>query len=281
MTDVILVFLLRAAAGLAGLVLFVIVGFVLRESWPALVEIGPATFATDPAWLPSAGQFGITPMLVGTLACALLALVIAVPLGVASAAYLSFYAPPVVVVVYRRLIELLAGIPSVVYGFWGLVSLVPLIARWEPPGTSVLAGGLVIALMILPTVALITDAAFAAVPRELLVGASALGTSRLGALIHMVLPATSSGVRTAVTLAAGRAVGETMAVVMVCGNVVAVPDSLFAPARTLTANIALEMAYAMDLHRSALFVSGLLLVAAVAGLVFAGARLSRAEVHLG
>jgi phosphate transport system permease protein len=281
MRDAVLVFLLRAAAGLSGLVVVVIVAFVGRESLPALTSIGVGPFLTDDAWLPTSGQFGMLPMVVGTLATTALALLLAVPLGLASAAWLRFYAPPPLAALYRRLVELLAGIPSVVYGLWGLTALVPLLARIEPPGASLLAGSLILALMVLPTIALITDAAFGAIPREILAGASALGTSRAGALVHLVVPAARSGIGTAVTLATGRALGETMAVLMVCGNVVAMPDSLLAPVRTLTANIALEMAYAMGDHRSALFISGLLLVVVVIALTLVNQRLRRGGLRYG
>lgn len=259
--------MLRAAAALAGLVAIVITVFVVKEAAPALVSVGPPRFVLDDAWFPTSGRFGMLPMLAGTILCAGLAMLIAVPAGVISALWLNFYAPKSIATWYRRLLELLAGIPSVVYGFWGLVALVPLIAKVEPPGASLLAGGLVLAIMVLPTVALISDSAILALPKEQMMAARALGTSTVGALLHVVLPAARPGIRTGIILALGRAVGETMAVLMVCGNVVQVPGSLFDPVRTLTANIALEMAYATEAHRSVLFVSGLFLVALVVGLV--------------
>ena len=154
----------------------------------------------------------------------------------------------------------MAGIPSVVYGFWGLVVLVPMINRLHPPGTSLLAGIAILTLMILPTIALVADAAFAEIPQEYLLGAKAMGLSASGTILHIVIPTAKSGLLIGVILETGRAIGETMAVLMVCGNVVQTPDSIFDPIRTLTANIALEMAYALGNHRSALFVSGLLLL---------------------
>jgi phosphate transport system permease protein len=163
--------------------------------------------------------------------------------------------------------ELLAGIPSVVYGLWGLVVLVPLITQVQPPGSSLLAGILIVALMILPTVALLTEASLASLPPAYWRGSAALGLGTWATVQGVCLPAIRSGMLTAVMLATARALGETMAVLMVCGNVVQVPESVFAPVRTLTANIALEMAYALDLHRSALFASGLVLMLVVAGLV--------------
>jgi phosphate transport system permease protein len=158
------------------------------------------------------------------------------------------------------LVELLAGIPSVVYGFWGLTTLVPLINQLHPPGASLLAGILILALMILPTIALTTHAALLTVPGEYLRGAAALGMSRWGMIRGVALSTAKTGIVAGIMLAAGRAIGETMAVLMVAGNVVQHATSVFDPVRTLTANIALEMAYAMNDHRAALFVSGLTLM---------------------
>lgn len=203
------------------------------------------------------------------------AVLLAAPVGILSAVFCQFYAPEPVAAAYRRLMELLAGIPSVVYGLWGLVVLVPLIARLEPPGPSLLAGILVLSLMILPTQALMADAALAAVPSSYLQGAAALGLSRWATVRGVVFPAARSALLAGAILQSGRAVGETMVVLMVTGNVVQAPSSLFHPVRTLTANIALEMAYALGDHRSALFVNGLLLLAMVVALVAAADLLRR------
>ncbi|MFG0332126.1 MAG: phosphate ABC transporter permease subunit PstC, partial [Maioricimonas sp. JB049] len=233
----------------------------------------------DASWHPAAdaaeGTFNLLPMFVGTLLATGGAVLLATPLGVGSALFCRFYAPPLLARPYRMMIELLAGIPSVVYGFWGLVVLVPLIAAIAQPGSSLLAGILILSIMILPTVALVADASFSSVPRDYLRAAAALGLSRRGTITGVVLPTAASGLLTGVILAIMRALGETMAVLMVCGNVVQVPGSLFDPVRTLTANIALEMAYAMGDHRSALFVSGLLLMGLVTLLVAAAELVSR------
>ncbi len=277
--DRFLIWILRVCSVVSGAVVVLIAVFLVSESYPGIRSVGLARFFSDPSWHPAAvaadGAFNLLPMLWGTLAATAGAVLLAAPLGVLSAVFCRHYAPPVLARSYRRLIELLAGIPSVVYGFWGLVVLVPLIARIRPPGASLLAGILVLALMILPTVALTADAALASVPRRYLRGAAALGLGRWATLAGVVLPAARSGIATGVILAAGRALGETMAVLMVCGNVVQVPESLFAPVRTLTANIALEMAYALGDHRSALFVSGLLLLVLVSALVLAAEATSR------
>ncbi len=279
--DWLLAWSLRLSALVSGALVVFITVFVIAEAWPALRSIGVWRFLNDASWYPSAGvedgTFNLVPMLVGTVLTTAGAIVLAAPLGVLSAIFRQVYAPPGVGRVYRWLIELLAGIPSVVYGFWGLVVVVPIITRFEPPGASLLAGILILTLMILPTTTLASDAALQSVPRRTIEGAAALGLGRWATLQGVALPAASSGIATGVLLATGRALGETMAVLMVCGNVVAVPDSLFDPVRTLTANIALEMAYALDGHRSALFVSGLVLLLLVSALVLAAEVVDRRQ----
>jgi len=248
-----------------------IVVFLAIEAWPALRSVGLARFFSDPSWHPAGGaeqgRFNLTPMLVGTLLATAGATAIAAPLGVACAVFTRFYAPRRIGQAHRRVLELLAGIPSVVYGFWGLVVLAPLIAKLQPPGQSLLTAVAILAIMILPTVALLSEAAIRSVPAAHLQAAHAMGLSRLGVIFGAALPAARGGIATAVLLATGRAIGETMAVLMVAGNVVRVPHSVFDPIRTMTANIALELGYAMDHHRSALFVSGLMLMIMIIVLV--------------
>lgn len=275
--DALLIALLRACAVAAAAVVVLIVAFVARDSWPALRDIGIVRFLSDD-WSPTGADpgFGIMPMLVATLVTSAGAITLATPLGIASAVFAHFYAPRGLAVLLRRVMELLAGIPSVVYGLWGLVVLVPLLLRFAPPGQSLLAGTLVLTVMILPTVALMADVALAAVPAPTLQAAHALALPRHAIALKVAVPAARSGIVTGIVLAAGRAVGETMAVLMVCGNVVKLPTSAFDPVRTLTANIALEMGYALADHRAALFVSGLCLLlmwmalASTAGLVRGG-----------
>lgn len=262
-------------AGVTATILLLMLGFLCRESIPLLQEIGVSRFLTDPDWHPTNDRFNLVPMVLGTLLVSFGAVLLATPLGIASALFCRYWAPPFLATFYRRLIELLAGIPSVVYGFWGLVVLVPLINQIHPPGSSLLAGILVLALMILPTVALVSEASLKSVPMEYWQSAAALGLQRWGTIRGVILPAAKSGLVTGIILAGGRAIGETMAVLMVCGNVVQVPQSLFDPVRTLTANIALEMAYATGNHRSALFVTGLVLMVAIAILVFVAEWLDR------
>src|SRR5680860_104984 len=275
-----LIWVLRVCATLSGAIIILILVFLVLESLPALRHAGLAGFFTDASWHPTENLFNLLPMLWGTVLAMTGAVLIATPLGILSAVFCHYYAPPVIARQYRRLIELLAGIPSVVYGFWGLVVLVPLIGRLHPPGPSLLAGVIILAIMILPTIALMADAALANVPVQYLRGAHALGLSRWATVRGVVFPAARSGLYTGVILGAGRAVGETMAVLMVCGNVVQMPVSLFDPVRTLTANIALEMAYALGDHRSALFVSGLVLMALILVLVAAAERFAQNHIHV-
>lgn len=281
--DRLLLWSLRGFAALSGAIVLLIVLFLILESAPVLRDLGLLRFFRDASWHPTEvaanGNFNLAPMLWGTLFATAGAVVLATPLGVLSALFCRFYAPKGLARIYKRIIELLAGIPSVVYGFWGLVVLVPIIGNYAPPGASLLAGILILTVMILPTIALLADAAFENLPQSYLEGAASLGLSRWGTLWGVVLPASRSGLYTGIILATGRAIGETMAVLMVCGNIVQTPDSLFEPVRTLTANIALEMAYALGDHRGALFVSGLMLMAMIVVLVAAAERLSKGRIY--
>jgi len=248
------------ASGLAILM----IGFILIEALPALRQSGLSRLVGDAAWLASAGRFGVTPLLAASLAVTAGALVIAVPLGVLSALFLEVYAPAMIATGYHRMLELLAGVPSVVTGLWGLSEVVPWINRMQPPGQSLLAGCMVLALMILPVIALTSAMAVRRVIYEQRATALALGMRRDTFLVRIVLPLARRGILSGVVLAFVRAIGETMAVVMVCGNTVQIPSSLFSPVRTLTANIALEMGEASGFHRSALFLTALLLMVVIA-----------------
>ena len=272
--------LLRGCALLSVAVVLLILSFLVKESWPVLQHVALTRFVTDASWHPVNGLYNLTPMLSATLYSTLGAVLLATPLGIASAVFSRYYAPLFIAGCYRRLIELLVGIPSVVYGFWGLTTLAPLIGRLHPPGVSLLTGIVILTLMILPTVALTVDAALAAVPLAYVRGAAALGLSRWGLVSGVALPAARSGITAGIMLAAGRAIGETMAVLMVAGNVVQQPHSVFDSVRTLTANIALEMAYATGDHRAALFVSGLALMLMVLGLVGLAELFSKERQHV-
>ncbi len=277
--DELLCWLLRGLAAIAGTIVLFIVIFLIMEALPVLRHVGLPRFFSDPSWHPAEGFYNLTPMLWGTLFAMGGSVLIATPLGILSAVFCHYYAPLALARPYRRLIELLAGIPSVVYGFWGLVVLVPLIGEIHPPGPSLLAGILILTIMILPTIALMADAGLANVPQQYIRGAAALGLPRWATIRGVVFPAAKSGLFTGVILETGRAIGETMAILMVCGNVVQTPSSLFDPIRTLTANIALEMAYALGDHRAALFVSGLVLMAMIIALAIAAEWISRGRIY--
>jgi phosphate transport system permease protein len=251
------------------ILVFLIIIFLVQEASPIFKTVGLNHFFADNSWYPTEGKYNLLPMMLGTFWTTFGAILLAIPTGILSAIFCQFYAPQALAKIYRQLLTLLAGIPSVVYGFWGLVTIVPLINQIKSPGASLLAGILIGALMILPTVALIADASLSEVPNSYLNAAKALGISQWGIVSGVIIPAAKSGLVTAGILATGRALGETMAVLMVCGNVVKTPTSLFDPIRTLTANIALEMSYALGDHRAALFVSGLILMAMVITLLLA------------
>lgn len=250
---------LGGLAVIAGLILLLVLAFLLHEAWPMLGGTGWQRFIFDQGWYPLENRFGIAPMFWATLAAGVGAITLAAPIGLAGAIFTRFYAPPFLAKSYRLVLALVAGIPSVVFGLWGLTVLVPLIARWQPPGASLLAAILILALMIIPTVALTSISALSSVPATLIQGSAALGLTRKGMILGVLLPAARGGIFSGIVLAIARAFGETMAVLMVAGNVVQNPSSLFAPVRVLTANIALEMAYATGTHRAGLFASGLLL----------------------
>ncbi|MCP2728803.1 phosphate ABC transporter permease subunit PstC [Symplocastrum sp. BBK-W-15] len=278
-SDAILIWILRGFALVAGAIAILITLFLLRESLPLLQAVGLIRFFSDSSWYPTEGLYNLIPMIWGSLLVTVGSVILATPLGIGSAVFYQYYAPPIIAEIYRRLIELLAGIPSVVYGFWGLVVLVPLIGRIQPPGSSLLAGIAILTLMILPTIALTAAASFAKVSPEYLRGAAALGISRWGTVRGVIFPAAKSGLFTGLILGVGRAIGETMAVLMVCGNVVQTPKNIFEPIRTITANIALEMAYATGNHRAALFVSGLMLMAIIIVLIAAAEIISQDKIY--
>lgn len=251
-----LILLSMALTSSVGVLLIAL--FVLLEGWPAL----PALFGS--VWAPEEGRFGVLSMLTGSVAVTLGALILAVPAGVGMALFLTEVAPPGLAGAVRPLLQGLAGVPSVVYGFVGMSLLVPAIRRGlGGPGFSVLAGAVVLAVMILPTIAAVAEDALRALPAALREGAYALGATPWQAVRRVLFPAARGGLVTAVVLGMGRALGETMAVLMVTGNVAAPPLSPLDPARTLTGSIAMEIGYATGRHREALFATGALLLALV------------------
>jgi len=274
--------LLGGPALLTALLLLLIVAFLAYEAWPVMAGangISLLDFFHSDGWYPLQDQFGMLPMVWASVAAAFGAMLLAVPLGLGCALFSQFLAPAWLKGPFNSMISLLAGIPSVVFGLWGLTVIVPLIGSWQPPGASLLAAILILAMMTLPTVALTSRASLASTAPTLFQGAAMLGMSRFSILLKVLVPAARRGIAGGVLLAIARALGETMAVLMVAGNVVQTPDSLFDPIRVLTANIALEMAYAVGDHRASLFVSGLLLMGMVAVLAVVAHRMSRGLSH--
>lgn len=251
---------LGAIAFSAVAALALITVFVLREGFPVLWEIGPRAFLFGTVWSPAHDQFGILPMIVGSVLVTIGALLVGVPLGVAVAIFSAEVAPSWMAAILRPAVQLLAGIPSVIYGFIGLMIVVPWIrTNLGGPGLSLLAGSIILGIMILPTIISISEDAMRAVPKAYRDGALALGATPWQTIWRVVVPAARSGIMASVILGMGRAVGETMAVIMVVGNALAMPRSLLDPATTLTSNIGLEMGYAAGKHREALFAMGVVL----------------------
>jgi phosphate transport system permease protein len=233
--------------------------FIFREGAPLVLKAGPANFF-GAGWHPMSGHYGVALMIVGSVAVTGGALAIGVPLGLACAIVLSELAPARARRALKPAVELLAGIPSVVYGFMGIVAILPFIRRHlGGPGASGLAAAVILGVMILPTIIAVALDALQAVPRAFREGSLALGATHWQTIRRVVLPGARSGIVAAVVLAMGRAIGETMAVVMVAGNAVQLPRSPLDPVRTLTANLALEMGYAAGDHRAALFATGVVL----------------------
>lgn len=243
------------------LFLFVIFAFILAEGLPLFVKVGPSHIIFGMKWAPTKGHFGIFPMIISSFMVTFGALVFGASLALACATYLSEYAGRKTKLFLKPALELLAGIPSVVYGFLGVVYIVPLIReRLGGPGFSILSTSLVLGIMILPTIISISFDALMSVPAGYREGSLAMGATKWQTVYHVVLPAARSGILASFILGMGRAIGETMAVIMVAGNALKIPTSLTDPLRTLTSNIALELAYASGDHRSALFSTGVVLL---------------------
>jgi phosphate transport system permease protein len=252
------ILMLSAAISILAVVLITI--FIFSRGIPLLTQVGVRDFLFGLTWSPTRGEFGIGTMLAGSLAVTLAALLWSVPLGLMAAVFMAEIAPGPIGQVMGRLVELLAGIPSVVYGFFGLIVIVPFIREYlGGSGMSVLAGAMVLGVMILPTIINISRDAIVAVPQEFREGSLALGATHYQTIRRVIIPAARSGIITAIILGMGRAIGETMAVVMVTGNSTILPDSLLSPVRTLTSNIVLEMGYATGDHQAALFATGAVL----------------------
>ena len=258
----------------------VICFFLFKNGIPAMAKIGLADFVFGMKWKPGNELFGIFPMIIGSVIVTALSILMGVPIGIFGAIFMAFYCPEKIYKMLKPLIDLLAGIPSIVYGFFGLVVIVPLMQSWfGGSGKSVLTASILLGIMILPTIISVAESSLRAVPTAYYEGALALGASHERSIFHTVLPAAKSGVVAGVILGVGRSIGETMAVSMVAGNQPVIPGSLFKGVRTLTANIVLEMGYAADLHREALIATAVVLFVFILLINFSFSVLKRKKVQ--
>lgn len=260
---------ISAAASVAAVALITI--FIFITGMPVIAKTGLYNFVTGTDWSPTAGVYGILPLIAGSLAVTFGALVIGIPTGIGCAVFLSEVAGKRSSRIFKSAVELLAGIPSVVYGFFGLIVLVPAIRTYIVPlvqkidpdvstsGFSILAGALILAMMILPTIVSVSENAISSVPKDYREASLALGADRRETITKVILPAARSGIFASIILGMGRAIGETMAVLMITGNVAVLPKSLLDPVATMTGTIAMEMTYASPSHKEALFAVGIVL----------------------
>ncbi len=239
----------------------IITVYIFYKGSPSMfLKIGVVDFITGQAWKPEIGLFGIFNMIVGSILGTMGAIAIGVAIGLFTAIFLSEIAPQWLVKIVRPAVELLAGIPTIVYGFFGLIVILPMIDdTFGGGGNSLLAVIIILSIMILPTVISISETSIRSVPKEYKEGSLALGASHIQTIFKVIVPAARSGIMASVVLGIGRAIGETMAVILVAGNTPQIPHSIFDRVRTLTANIALEMGYATGLHQEALFSTGVVL----------------------
>lgn len=253
-------FVFMIAACTSVLAVFLICFFLLANGIPAIGKIGPLRFLLGTTWKPSNDKFGIFPMIVASLYVTGGAIAVGVPIALFTSVFMARYCPKKIYRLLKSGIELMAGVPSIVYGFFGLILLVPLIRRiFGGTGTSMLAASLLLGMMILPTIIGPTESALRSVPESYYEGSLALGATKERSIFCVMLPAAKSGILAAVVLGIGRAIGETMAVIMVAGNQPRMPAGLLKGLRTMTANIVTEMGYATGLHREALIATAVVL----------------------
>lgn len=249
-----------AAACTSILAVALICVFLFANGVPAIGKIGVFDFLLGAKWKPMNDIFGIFPMIIGSIYVTAGAIIIGVPIGILCAIFMARFCPKKLYRVLKPGVELLAGIPSIVYGFFGLVVLVPLMQDlFDGSGKGVLTASVLLGIMILPTIIQVAESSINAVPENYYEGSLALGATHERSVFSVLVPAAKSGITTGVILGLGRAIGETMAVIMVAGNQAIIPKGLLSGVRTMTANIVLEMGYAADLHREALFATGVVL----------------------
>lgn len=253
-----LIFLISALASIFAVAMICI--FLFANGVPAIGEIGIFKFLVGKTWKPGNDIYGILPMIMGSIYVTAGAIIVGVPIGILTAVFMSGFCPKTLYKVMKPAIDLLAGIPSVVYGFFGLVVIVPIMSDlFGGSGKSIATASILLGIMILPTIIGVAESAINAVPDSYYEGALALGASHERSVFFATLPAAKSGILAGVVLGIGRAIGETMAVIMVAGNQARMPKGIFQGVRTLTANIVLEMGYATDLHREALIATAVVL----------------------
>ena len=246
-----IVFLICACISIAAVIMICV--FMFANGVPAIKEIGFVKFLFGTEWRPGQGLYGIGPMIVGSIYVTAGAMVVGVPIGLLTAVFLAKYSSKKIYKIVKPMVNLMAGIPSIIFGFFGLVVIIPAIqSMFDTSGKGILAASLLLGMMILPTVINTSEAAIREVPESYYEGALALGVTKERSIFKTVIPAAKSGVMSGIILGMGRAIGETMAVVMVAGNQAILPDSILSGTRTLTSNIVLEMAYATGLQRRAL-----------------------------
>ena len=261
------VFLIAACVSILAVVMICL--FLFANGIPAIGKIGFFKFLTGEVWRPSNDIYGILPFILGSLYVRAGAIIIGVPIGIMTAVFMARFCPKKLHRILKPAIDLLAGIPSVVYGFFGLVMIVPV------TGSSIITASVILAIMILPSVISVSESALRAVPESYYEGSLALGATHERSVFSVLLPAASSGVFAGVVLGIGRAIGETMAVMMVAGNNTGMPKSIFKGVRTLTSNIAMEMGYATGLHREALIATGVVLFVFILIINFCSSMLKR------
>ena len=252
------VFLISACVSILCVAMICV--FLFANGIPAIGKIGVLNFLTGEKWKPGNNLFGILPMILGSIYVTAGAVIIGVPIGILTAVFMSKFCPKPVYKVVKPAIDLLAGIPSVVYGFFGMVVIVPVVSQlFGGSGKSMLTASILLGIMILPTIIGVSESAINAVPSSYYEGSLALGASHERSVFFATLPAAKSGILAGVILGVGRAIGETMAVIMVAGNQARMPKGILQGVRTMTANIVLEMGYATDLHREALIATAVVL----------------------
>jgi phosphate transport system permease protein len=242
------------------IIILLIIIFIFSEGLPSIESVGFFKFIFGSTWDPSSGEYGVLPMIVGSLGITALALLFSVPLSLLCAIFMAEIAPKTMRKILKPVIETLAGIPSVVYGFFGLIVLVPIMrVQFGGTGFSMLTASIILTVMILPTIISVSEDALRSIPHEYKEASLAVGATHWQTIKNVIFPAAIPGIITAIILGMGRAIGETLAVIMVAGNVAQFPNSILDPVRALTSNIAIEMGYATGIHYSALFGTAIVL----------------------